>query len=320
MYANAKGPPPKKGRRVYRRSGGGSSRAGARNLDERGGVEAGSADQEAVYSSQPEELSRVARVDRAAVQEPQLPARRQELGELRRGGGGILRRRRPAGPDRPDRLVRDHERSIGRIVRERLGLPGERLRGPTGFPVLLRLSDAVDRHEPVLARPGELPREDRTVFPEQGAALRVADENVAAPRLRDHRGGHFPGERARAVLREVLGGERPSRARILRRLERGERRREDELAPRDSVADLRAELLRVGARLRARHVHLPVGDEEVHHSIVIPRREAPRNLSRGPSLSFRTLAFAALRRAPRCREAFRWRGTRARRRRPSRCA
>ena len=90
----------------------------------------------------------------------------------------------------------------------------------------------------------------------------MADENVAAPRLRDHRGGHFSGERARAVLREVLGGDRPTRTRILRRVERRERRGEDELAAGDSIADLRAELLRVRARLRARHVHFPVGDEK----------------------------------------------------------
>src|SRR5204863_8859163 len=180
----------------------------------------------------------------------------------------------PPDRSRSPRRARTRPRAEYRPDRPRASRPAGRASpGPTGLPFRLRFSDAVDRHEPALARPRQFPREDRTVFPEQGAALRVADENVAAPRLRDHRGGHFSGERARAVLREVLGGKRPTRTRILRRVERRERRGERELAARDSIARLRGPPLRVRARPRARPGPLPGRDEKASRQgrATIPR-------------------------------------------------
>src|SRR5215831_7703829 len=99
--------PPRKGAEVYAPRRGPSS-AGDRR--KRGGREAGPADQETVGALRSEERTAVLGGDRAAVEQAQRAPVRQDLVDVDHRGAAVLGRRRPAGPDRPHRLVGDDER------------------------------------------------------------------------------------------------------------------------------------------------------------------------------------------------------------------
>ena len=135
------------------------------------------------------------------------------------GGATVVGRGRPAGPDGPDRLVRDDERLGRRIVAKRLELAREDLVRLSRVALLGRLADAVDRDEARLAAAGDLLREHRTVLAEEPAPFRVADDRVAAARVRGHGGRDLAGDtpppsrRRRSGTRATSGPARPARRR-----------------------------------------------------------------------------------------------------------
>ena len=128
----------------------------------------------------------------------------------------LLRRRRPAGADRPDRLVGhddprrrrapsacDHRVELA--PDDRFGAPGSRSASvsPTHD----------DRRQALRASAARRLRRHqlRRVSPWNCAALRMTDDHVAATELRQHRRRNFAGVRALRVLAHVLRAPRDRR-------------------------------------------------------------------------------------------------------------
>ena len=94
------------------------------------------------------------RLDRAAIKKThRLPFRTETAGEILAQGrvnlSHVVRGRRQAGPDRPDRLIGD-DRVRGRgSVGHRAGeLPGDDIEGRSGLALALALAEADDGDEP----------------------------------------------------------------------------------------------------------------------------------------------------------------------------
>ena len=153
------------------------------------------------------------------------PDVRVRLLRLRRG-------RVPPGADRPDRLVGDDESGGARrqAIEAVLDLPIEHRERFVPLALLERLADADDRRQAAGDRRGHLAVDDRIGFAEQPPPLGVADDHVLAPASLSI-GGHLAGERAFALPVDVLRGDADVRAACGSRhgLDRGERRRDDDL-------------------------------------------------------------------------------------------
>src|SRR3954468_15265359 len=158
-------------------------------------VQAGPTDQTAVDVELRHDPGNVRGLDRPAVEDPhgvgrRLPPRlRHVLPDRRTDLVGVLRRRHLAGPDRPHRLVGDHE--CGDLLR---GQPRER---PLDlFPCVLDvalvladvkpLPDAHDRCDPRRDRLLGLGVDDLVGLRVVCAALGVPDHDVRAAELREH--------------------------------------------------------------------------------------------------------------------------------------
>ena len=120
------------------------------------------------------------------------------------GGGG------PAGADRPDGLVGDHERRD--LLVRAAGEPGldlaEHLRfGLPRLALVERLAAAHDRRHAVRLDRGDLAVHHLVGLAEDLAALGVADDHVDDVELGEERRRHLAGERARVLPVAVLGAE-----------------------------------------------------------------------------------------------------------------
>ncbi len=162
----------------------------------------------------------------------------------------------PAGTDRPDGLVRDHEvlAPTGREG-ERLDLDLEDELGVARLALLERLADTGDHAQSFVERCPCAPRHHLVRLAEELAALRVADERARDTELAQHRRRDLAGVCAlrlpvdvlRVDLRAALDGDR----------ERGKRRAEDDV---DALG--RLEGLEERARLRRPLEHLPVAGDQ----------------------------------------------------------
>ena len=90
----------------------------------------------------------------------------------------------------------------------------------------------------------DLPVDDGVGLAEQAPALGVADDDVFGARLLDHRGRHFTGERALALPVHVLRGDADVAVarRLGHRVDRRERRPDDDLDVRDVLHERRGAL------------------------------------------------------------------------------
>ena len=79
--------------------------------------------------------------------------------------------------------------------------------------LLERLADAQDRHQAVAQGRDELARDERVVFPVQGAPLGMADDDVAAADIGEHRGRDLAGMGAGFFRADVLRPEAAWRCR-----------------------------------------------------------------------------------------------------------
>ena len=108
----------------------------------------------------------------------------------------LLRCRGPAGADRPDRLVGHDSRAESSDTGEAqngIQLTRDDLVRCAALAFLEGFPDAQDRHQTLTQDSDELPRDERVIFPIQGAALRMTDDDVSAADIREHRSRHFAG-------------------------------------------------------------------------------------------------------------------------------
>ncbi len=184
---------------------------------------------------------RVVGLDAAAVQHPRaLRLLARAVGDQRADERdrllGLLGGRDLAGPDRPDRLVRDHDLAEplgldpGQIL---LDLVAELALGVAGLALLLGLADAQDRHEAGRERRRDLQLERPVGLAEQLAPLGVAEDHAVDADLDQHRRRHLAGERALGRLVHVLRVDLDPRAarRVDHRLQRRERRADRDVDP-----------------------------------------------------------------------------------------
>src|SRR5262245_2982140 len=161
------------------------------------GVEARAAHERAVDIGLRHQLVDVLGLHRPAVLDPDPVPRSAEprahaLAHERVHLLGGLRRRGPAGADRPDRLVGDHELGRARLGHQREAareLAGHDVDRAAGLALLERLADAHDRRDPGREQRRGLVRYVRVALAVVGAALAVADDRIATAELREHRGG-----------------------------------------------------------------------------------------------------------------------------------
>ena len=171
-----------------------------------------------------------------------------------------------AGADGPHRLVRQDEGSdllAGQPVEPLLDLPVEHDQRHTTVALLQRLSDAHDRCQLRPERGKQLPVHRLVSLLKQPAALAVADDHELRSGLLDHWRADFPGERPLAFPVQVLrrNADRTAARCFRRRMQRRERRGDDDLDVRD-VLDDPPELLDEHDRLVDGLVHLPVRRDE----------------------------------------------------------
>src|SRR6476620_5724935 len=166
------------------------------DLEEALDVERGAADERAIDVGLADQLLRVVGLHAAAVDHVACVGRgaaeplAQPLTDVRVRLLRLDRRRGPAGADRPDRLVRDHERAdllAGDGVEPSLNLAIEDGHRRAGLALGQRLADADDRNEVGGNRGADLPVHHLVGLAEQRPPLRVADDHVLGARLLDHR-------------------------------------------------------------------------------------------------------------------------------------
>ena len=179
--------------------------SGQANRRERFHVERGAADERAVDVRLGEQLGRVVRLDRAAVEhrhvEQALDERVRLLGDLGRRG--------LAGADRPDRLVGDDEVVLGLEHRD---LATQDVLGLPRLALGLGLAHAGDHGQARIERRAGTLRDALVGLAEELASLRVADDRAVDPELAQHRRGDLAGERALRLPVHVLRGDRDVRA------------------------------------------------------------------------------------------------------------
>ena len=174
---------------------------------ERGRIERGATDEQAVDPIPREDGRRTAWIHAATVDDAdvrRVPGSLQGTADVRMHGLDVLRvRAARARPDGPDGLVRDHERGLrpGQELLEAaldLGLHhpprGRRIRP---FP----FADAHDRCHAMPDGLRDLGRDHRVGLVVVATAFRMADLDVGAAQVREHPGGDIA--RVRAVLLSV---------------------------------------------------------------------------------------------------------------------
>ena len=236
-----------------------TSSVGARAADrlERREVERGATDERAVHVRQPEENLGVVRLDRAAVEHGRRVQRLHEgVGRLR-----DLRCRGLPRADGPDGLVRDDEPLV---LRDDPDLTREHGLGLARLALRLGLAHARDHVESRLERSLGAKAHGLVRLAEVLPPLGVPDEGARHTELEQHRRRDLARERALELPVHVLRvdanaavGAEP----LQRRLERGERRADDDV---DSCRVLRdpPDLRRELARLVGALEHLPVARDQ----------------------------------------------------------
>ena len=135
-----------------------------------------------------------------AVGDQRADERDRLLGLL---GGGHL-----AGPDRPDRLVGDHDvaEPLGVDARQvLLDLMAELALGVAALALLLGLADAQHRQQPGVERGRHLLGQRPVGLAEQLAPLGVPEDHAVHADLGQHRRRDLAGERALVRVVHVLG-------------------------------------------------------------------------------------------------------------------
>src|SRR5581483_979066 len=221
-------------------------------------VEGGAADERAVDVRLLEQARGVVGLDRAAIEdgdvEERLDERVRRLGQLRRRG--------PAGADRPDGLVGDDEPLVGL---EDGDLAAEHVLGLVRLALLERLADAGDDVEAGLERGGGAPRHAVVGLPEQLPPLGVADERAGDAELEEHRRRDLAGEGAFRLPVDVLRVRRQAGVDAVPE-------------PREGRADDRVE---AGERPRVGPVeHLPVAGDDHEGIAATPGSSFPSSSSR----------------------------------------
>lgn len=165
---------------------------GFRNTEEIGGLEARPANERAIDVLHTEQLDRVGRFDRPAVQNSHGPGLRAQLfaklcADVRMGGRHVLRGRRQSGSDRPDRLVgNDGVGCRGACRHGTVDLPRKHTERLARLPLLIGFTDADDRDEAGAPGGFGLGADSRIIFPMVRAALRMADDHMACARIPEH--------------------------------------------------------------------------------------------------------------------------------------
>ena len=175
-------------------------------------VERRAADQTAVDVFEREQLGRVGRLDRAAVEDPDRIGRRaialrDQPADERACLVGLLWRRGAAGADRPDRLVGDdHAREVGVVDLGEVGrdLALEHRLDLVAVALGLGLATAQERQQVGREQRGDLARERLVGLAEQLAALGVADDRASGAEVGEHRDRDLAGEGAGLLGVNVL--------------------------------------------------------------------------------------------------------------------
>src|SRR5439155_6896185 len=120
------------------------------------------------------------------------------------GGGGM------PGPNRPDRLVRDHDRRALTLVDARQSfrqLSGQHRLSLIAGALVPCLADAENGPQSVAQRGPHLFPRVGVGLAEKAASFRMADDHVAAAQIFEHQRRDFPGVRAGVFPVHVLRGQ-----------------------------------------------------------------------------------------------------------------
>lgn len=231
------------------------------------------------------QLTGVAGLDRAAVEDADLGAlgaghlvehlaqRRVDLGDLLRGRGA-------AGADRPDRLVGDHRVLGGGALRDADGeLRADDVERAALLALLHGLADADDAAETRAAGTQSLGVDAVVGLVMVGAPLGMADDDVGCAEIGEHLRRDRAGEGAVRPGVQVLAADGDGRA--LHRLDAG---RDQRRGRADQDVDVGEQLGRQpvpdrldGGDRRAQAVHLPVAGNQwtsslARHGVPVPPR------------------------------------------------
>src|SRR5580704_14498500 len=225
-------------------------------------LEAGAANERAVDFATRQDLGGVLRVDRAAVEDARAGGdaganRRVYLEDV----GG--RRGQPRA-DRPDRLIGDDQLVGGGPVRQRAGeLRGNDGQRAASLALEAGLANTDDRNEPGAPAGYGLDVDLGIGFAAGMAALRMADDYMAAAGVLQHLGADAAGEGALGLGVAILAAEHDAAARERLADRRNQRRRRAH----EQVAGVRlrrplGDAARQGETVGAQPVHLPVAGDK----------------------------------------------------------
>src|SRR5437773_11789432 len=244
-------------------------------LDDAGegcGIEARAADERAIDVGLRHEGIDIIRLHAAAVEEADALRRRRRGAAADLAADGIVDLLRlsgrggAAGADRPHRLVGDDASGelLGADVGEgRVDLPGNDGAGRFRLALLERLADADDRDESPGQHGVDAAVDGLVRVAEVLPALGVADDDVRAPGLAQHRDRDLARVGSLRLPVAVLGGELDARPvdRLRHRVEGREGGCHHHLPP-ARPRDVLGERARERHRLAARAVHLPVAGDQ----------------------------------------------------------
>lgn len=178
-------------------------------------LQTGAAYERAVYILNGEDISRVRRLDRPAIEKAHSAAALlaqkvySRLSHDDMYGGDFVIGRGLAAADRPDRLIGERERSArGAVGNGRSNLFGDGFLSLAGKPLLFGLADADDRSQAGPQRRRRLSPDQSVAFAMTFAALGVADDDMAAPDVAQHLRGNVACESAAFGLVAVLTAKR----------------------------------------------------------------------------------------------------------------